>query len=195
MMKFSLSEGEGERTFLAAGAHYSVTYENYNYQITGTWGPPSEDGKIPVEFKITYYFNEWLNADLKGVFDPEESSLRGTTTSMGTEPGEFVFKRDSDLVRFYSAPSVTDVRKRWEFVKMLILDRVRRQAWSSKQILKAVKDRKRFIELSIKGYYGRFMTRDENLEFSDLLFGLREEDVRFFASIINIRLSKMVKFT
>ena len=195
MMKFSLSEGEGERTFLAAGAHYSVTYENYNYQITGTWGPPSKDGKIPVEFKITYYFNEWLNADLKGVFDPEESSLRGTTTSMGTEPGEFVFKRDSDLVRFYSAPSVTDVRKRWEFVKMLILDRVRRQAWSSKQILKAVKDRKRFIELSIKGYYGRFMTRDENREFSDLLFGLREEDVRFFASIINIRLSKMVKFT
>ena len=111
---------------------------------------------------------------------------------MGTEPGEFVFKRDSDLVRFYSAPSVTDVRKRWEFVKMLILDRVRRRAWSSKQILKAVKDRKRFIELSIKGYY---MTRDENREFSDLLFGLREEDVRFFVSIIDIRLSKMVKFT
>ena len=113
-MKFSLSKGERECTFLAAGAHYTLG-QYKDYQITGTWGPSSEDGKIPVEFKISYYFKDWLDVDLKGVFDPVESSLRGTTTSMGTE-GEFVFKRDSDLVRFCSAPSVTDVRKRWEFV-------------------------------------------------------------------------------
>ena len=192
MMKFSLSEGEGERTFVAAGAHYKITYENY--QITGTWGPSSEDGKIPVELKISYYFKDWLDVDLKGVFDPVESSLRGTTTSMGTE-GEFVFKRDSDLVRFCSAPSVTDARKRWEFVKILTLDRVRRQAWSSKQILKGIKDRRRFIELTLKDYYGRFMTWDEMLESAALSFGLREEDVRVCASIINIRLSKTVQFS
>ena len=191
MMRFSLSKGEGERTFLATGAHYKTDYEDY--QITGTWGPLSEDGKIPVEFKIAYSTSAWFNIDLKGAFDPEENSLRGTAASEEF-PEEFVFKRDPDLVRFHPAPSGVNARKRWEFVKTLILDRVRRQAWSFKQILKKLKDRKRFIELTLTRHNWTSMTRDEEQEHGVLTFGLREEDVRFYASIINVRLSKTVQF-
>ena len=190
MMKFTLSKGEGERTFLAAGAHYRYTsYESY--QITGTWGPPSEDGRIPVELKITYRRAGWLNRDVKGVFDPEENSLRGTTSEKSW--GGLVFKRDPDFVRFCPGPHATDACHRWRFVKTVILDRVRRQAWSSKQILKRLKDRKRLIELALKKQEGS-VTRDEIKESQNLTFGLREEDVRFYTSIIIVRLSKTIRF-
>ena len=191
MMKFNLSKGEGERIFLAAGAHYRKLWYA-SYQITGTWGPTSEDGKIPVELKLTYCGKGWLNFDLKGVFDPEENSLRGTTTCTET-PLEFVFKRDPDLIRFCPGPCATDARGRWGFVKTLILDRVRRQAWSSKQIFKKLKDRNRFIALTLKSLEGP-LTLDEFLEYNALTFGLCEEDVRFYASIIDVRLSKTTRF-
>jgi hypothetical protein len=193
MMKFSLSKGEGERTFLATGAHYVSGTDYGDYQITGAWGPPSEDGKIPVDFKITYIIKDWSGVDLKGVFDPEENSLRPIATS-GEFPGEFVFKRDSDFVRFHPAPSIINARKRWEFSKTLVLDRVRRQAWSSKQILKKLKDGKRFIKLTLMRNSRTSMTRDEMQEHDALTFGLREEDVRFYNSIINVHLSKTIQF-
>ena len=186
MMKFTLSKGEEERTFLAAGAHYRFCWYE-NYCITGTWGPPSENGKIPVELKITYRNQGWFNIDVKGVFDPEENTLRGTTTSEEFQ-NELVFKRDPDLVRLCPGPRrTTDARDRWGFVKTVILDRVRRQAWSSKQILEKLKDRNRFIEMTLKPLEG-LVTMDE------LNFGLREEDVRFYASIMNVRLSKTIRF-
>ena len=191
MMKFTLSKGEGEHTFLAAGAHYRYTsYENY--QITGTWGPPSEDGKIPVELKITYRRAGWPNMDVKGVFDPEENSLRVATSD--EFPDELLFKRDPDLVRF--CPGLrrdTETRDRWGFAKTVILDRVRRQAWSSNQILTRLKDRNLFIDLALKQLEG-LLTRDEIEEFRALIIGLREEDVRFYTSIMNVRLSKTVRF-
>ena len=194
MMRFSLSKGEGERAFLATGAHYRTDdLDSQDYQITGTWGPLSEDGKIPVELKITYSPRVWFDIDLKGTFDPEDNSLRGIAASEEF-PEEFVFKQDPDLVRFHPAPSGVNARKRWEFVKTLILDRVRRQAWSSKQILKKLKDRKRFIELALMRHNWTPMTRDEKQEHGALTFGLREEDVRFYVSIINVRLSKTMQF-
>ena len=190
MMKFTLSKGEGERTFFAAGAHYRFfSYENY--QITGTWGPQSEDGKIPVELKITYRCKGWHNMDLKGAFDSEENALRAATSE--EIPDELVFKRDPDLVRFCPDPRAIDARERWGFVKTVILDRVRRQAWSSKQILKRLKDRNRFIEVILKSIEGS-VTRDEILEFKALIFGLREEEVRFYTSVLNVRLSKTIRF-
>ena len=189
-MKFTLSKGEGERTFFAAGAHYRYFWYG-SYQITGTWGPPSEDGKIPVELKITYCGRGWLNRDVKGVFDPEENSLRGMTS--GNFPNELLFKRDPDLVRFCPGHRVADARKRWGFVKTVILDRVRRQAWSSKQILKRLKDRNRFIEVTLKALEGS-MAEDEMDESDVFSFGLREEDVRFYTSIMNVRLSKTIQF-
>ena len=191
MMKFTLSKGEGEHTFLAAGAHYRFSrYENY--QITGTWGPRSEDGKIPVELKITYRGAGWFNMDVKGVFDPEENSLRGTTS--GEIQVGLVFKRDPDFVRFCPGlHRATDARDRWGFVKTVILDRVRRQAWSSKQILKRLKDRNLFIDLALKRLEGS-VTQDEIKESRALNFGLREEDVRFYISIMNVRLSKTIRF-
>ena len=189
MMKFTLSKGGGERTFSAAGAHYRFLCTNY--QITGTWGPPSEDGKIPVELKITYGGRSWLNMDAKGVFDPEENSLRATTSE--ELPSQLVFKRDPDLVRFCPGRCATDARDRWGFVKAVILGRVRRQAWSSNQILKRFKDRNRFIELALKQLEG-LLTRDEIEESQALNFGLREEDVRFYTSIMNVRLSRTIRF-
>ena len=196
MMKFSLSKSEGGYTFLAAGAHYRYfSYESY--QITGTWGLPSEDGKIPVEIKITYCGKSWLDiVGLKGVFDPEESSLKGAAASNTIFPEEFVFKRNPDFVRLYPAPSAINALERWVFVKTSIMDRVRRQAWSSKRILKKLKDRKRFIELSVKLCDSTVMSRDEDEaeEYEALTFHLCVDDLQFCASIINVRLSKTIRF-
>ena len=192
MMKFTLSKGEGEHTFLAAGEHYRYFW-NESYQITGTWGPTSEDGRIPVELKITYCGKGWLSMDVKGAFDPEENSLRAATSE--EIPDELEFKRDPDFVRFCPGlRRATDARDRWGFVKTVILDRVRRQAWSSKQILKRLKDRNRFIELALR-QLELASTWDEIEECRALNFGLREEDVRFYTSIMNVRLSKTIRFS
>ena len=193
MIKFTLSEGEKEHAFVAAGAHYQgLRYKKWN--ITGNWSSPSEDGKIPVEFKITYSTN-WTSIEVKGVFDPEENSLRGTTVMPFYQmTGEFVFKRDPDFVRFYHAPSVVNARKRWVFALTSVRDRVRRQAWSSNQISQRIKDGRRFMELTLRLNYGRRATDDEHDEYIALLPGLYEADVEFYTSLINIDVSKKVLF-
>ena len=189
MIKFTFNKGEDGNTFVAAGTHYRRD-RHKDYKITGKWSPPSEDGKIPVELKIVY-ITTWADIELTGVFDPEENSLRGTMfIPFDGATGEFVFKRDPDFVRFYPAPSVINARKRWEFATTLVLDRIRRKAWSPVYILKRIKDGKRYMELSLRFDYGRSLNGDEVEEFLALFPVLYEADTRFYASLNCINLSK-----
>ena len=195
MIKLALTAGDGERTFVSAAAHHrGGRYKHC--KITGNWGSPSEDGKIPLEIKMTYGYGEIVDTELKGVFDPEENSLRGATTlpSQGLV-GEFVFKRHPDFVRFYPAPSIINARKRWKFATTSVLDHVRRQAWSPDYILKRIKDGKRYMELALRGYYGKSLTKDEKEEYHALLLNLYEADAQFYASLIRINLSKIPVFS
>ena len=187
MIRFTLNKGEDENTFVDAGAH-CLAGDYKDYKITGKWSPPSEDGRIPVELKITYPVAR-TSIELTGVFDPEENSLRGTTLSPAYGvAGEFVFKRDPDFIRFYPAPSAMNARKRWEFATTSVLDRIRRNAWSSARIFKQIKDGKRYMDLVRKQKYGRYPIRvDEMVGFRAALY---EADVRFYASLINVSLSR-----
>ena len=195
MIRFTFSRGEGENVFVAAGAHYpSNKYENYT--ITGNWGPPSEDGKIPVELKMAYKTADWADAKLEGVFDPDENSLRGIVVIVLDElTGEFVFKRDPDFVRFYPAPSVINARKRWEFATTSVLDGVRQNAWSTRRILKKIRDGKRYMYLALRGYYGKGWREEEAEEFVNLFPGLYEADAQLYASLINIEVVKTPIFS
>ena len=134
----------------------------------------------------------WPDVTMKGHFDPEENSIKGTMTmSDGTE-GEFLFKRDPDFVRLYPAPSTVDARERWKFATTVVLDRIRRQLWSPTYILKRIKDGKRYMELALRyEYYGKELDDDEEDEYHSLLSSLYEADARFYSSLINIKLSKI----
>lgn len=194
-MKFTFGKGEGRNVFVAAGSHFRGDTYMDSYELTGTWGSPLEDGKVPVEIKIIYSEADWCTTDLKGVFDPEENSLKGTVVIpfWGTT-GEFAFKRDAEFVRFYPAPSLVNARERWAFATKSVLDRVRRQAWSSKRIFKKIKDGKRFMELVLKQHYGRPQTREELDEYFASLPGIYEADVQFYASLIKVDLGKTTIF-
>ena len=183
MIKFTFNRGEEENTVVATGTHYRCAGHR-DYKITGKRSPPLEDGKIPVKLEIAYVTSgDNIEFELTGVFDPEENSLRGTTLiPFDEETGEFVFKRDPDFVRFYPAPSVINARKRWEFATTSVLDRIRRKACSLSYILKRIRDRKRYMELSFKFSNGRSLNEDESAEFHALFPVLYEADARFYAS-------------
>ena len=189
MIKFTSIKDEEGNTFTATGTHYQRG-QPYNYKITGKRNPPSEDGRILVELKLTYTTVE-DDLELNGVFDPEENSLRGTTVFLpDRSTGQFVFKRDPDLVRFYPPPSTINARKRWEFATRSVLDGIRRKVWSPAYILKRIKDRRRYMELCLRLYYGRYPNDDELAELSSLFSVLYEADVRFYASLIRINLNE-----
>ena len=195
MMKFTFEKGEGERTFIAAGMHsQGLTY--MEYKVSGHWSPEPREGKIPVEMKITYGPVFVSNTELKGVFDLEEDSLRGTAVwPFNGFTGEFVFKRDPDFVRFYPAPSVTDAQVRWKFVTTAVLDRIRQHGWSRERILGRIKDGKRFRELSFKDNCGGNFTGEE-FDCSNAIFSsLDEADIQFHSSLVNIGSSKTILFT
>jgi hypothetical protein len=189
MIKYTFSKGEEDNAFVATGTHYRCGMFK-NYEITGKWSPASEDGRVPVEMKIVY-ISRWSDIELTGVFDPEENSLRGSLVfSSDGSKGEFVFKRDPNLVRFYPAPSTINARKRWEFATTSVLDRIRREAWSPVYILKRIRDGKRYKELSLRFInYGRPLTGDELTEFFSFFPVLYEADARFYASLIRINLN------
>ena len=186
-MKFTFTKGEEENTFVAAGTHYRNG--NYRtYKITGKWSTSSEAGeRIPVELEIVYV-DKQRNLQLDGTFDPEEKSLRG---SIFKSPiAGFVFKRDPDFVRFYPAPALVNARSRWAFAITSVLDRIRQEAWSSARILKRIKDGKRFVDFVIRhNYYGRSLSSPGLVDLGALFTVLYEADVRFYASLINVKLS------
>ena len=194
MVKFTFTKGEGEDMFVAAGAQHQYGFYR-EYEITGTWDPQSEDGKTPVELKITYGALPWFNAKLKGVFDPEENSLRGTALLAFSElPGEFVFKRDPDLVRFYPAPSAITARGRWKFATTLVLDRIRREAWSSQRIFQRIRDRKLFMKWVLRSGGGA-PADGEQEEVDNLALRLYEADVQFCTSLRKFDLNKNMAVT
>ena len=202
MLKFALDRGEGEHTFVGAGSFYQIASCGYvDYKISGGWGPPSEDGKTPVMLNMTFgaSTSRWNNMDLRGVFDPEENSLRGIATfpdSRGEkDAAEVVFKRDPDFVRWYPAPATIDGRKRWRFATRSVLDRFRRQTWSPKRISKRIKDGKRYMELVLGQHHGKNLNGDELDEFLDLVPGIYEADATFYASLMNINLINTTIFT
>ena len=190
MFKLTLTEGDGDGMFVAIGEHYR-SGNHISYEVTGVWRPSLGDGKIPVELQIVYSDPDWGIIELQGVFDPEENSLKG----YGALTWEFVFKRDPDYVRFYPAPSVINARERWEFATTSVLDRIRRQAWSSKWILQKLQDGRRFIELTLKRVSGRVLNWDEVNELCTLSSGLYEADARLYASFVAIKLSKIPNFS
>ena len=189
MKKWTLNRGNEENSIIASGTHYDWGHYK-TYTIAGTSGP-LEGGKMPVNLKINYA-SMWFDITLAGYFDPEENSLRGTMTMSDGSSGEFVFKRDPDFVRLYPAPSTIDAGERWKFATTVVLDRIRRESWSPSYILKRIKDGKRYMELTIRDeYYGKELNDDEYDEYCDLLSSLYESDARFYASLINIKLSKI----
>ena len=189
MIKWTLNRGTEENSIAASGTNYHWGYHK-TYTLTGTTGP-AEAGKIRVDLKINYA-SMWLSINMTGYFDLVENSLRGTMTMSNGALGEFVFKRDPDFVRLYPAPSTIDARARWKFATKVILDRLQRQSWSPSYILKRIKDGKRYMQLAIRDeYYGKNLDSDETDEYKDLLSSLYESDARFYASLINIELSKV----
>lgn len=192
MVGFTLTKGEGERTCVATGVHHREAYYS-EYEITGNWSPPSEDTKTPIELKITYKTAPWSDVELKGVFDPEENSLRGSAVMMWHGTLEFVFKRDQDLIRFYPAPSATNARARWGFATTLVLDRVRREAWSSQRIFQRIRDRKLFTKIARRPH-GRPWANDEWKEAADLKRRLYEADVQFSNSVMKVEPNTAVDF-
>ena len=193
-MRFNFGKGETETTLVATGMHCrSGRYREYN--ITGRWNFPSEDGKIPVKLKITYGTSYDFDTEMEGAFDPEESTLRGTFAlkSFGST-GEFVFKRHPDLVRFYSAPSTMTARKRWGFATASVLDRIRQEAWSPTRILERMKDGKRFMELILRQYYGNLPSGQDRMELRALFSELYEADIRFYGSLVIIQLDDTLVF-
>ena len=191
MIKFTLNRGEEENAVTATGTHYRCA-EHRDYKITGKRRSPLEDGRIPMKLKVAYItLGDNRELELTGVFDPEENSLRGTTLDpFDRDMGEFVFKRDPDLVRFYPAPSVINARKRWEFATTLVLDRIRRKTWPLAYILERVRDGNRYMEFSLRLHYGKVPNEDEWAEFCALLSVLYEADARFYASLIRAKLSE-----
>ena len=165
MITLTLTRGEGENTLAASGTHHRAGYHK-TFTVTGKFGAPEEDGRIPVDLKFVYVAI-WIDAHLTGKFDPEVKSLRGTLKyGSGGTTGEFVFKRNPDFVRFYPSPSALTARNRWEFATMAVLDKIRRDSWSPTYILQKIKDGKRYMELSIRDdYYGRKLNPDEENEF------------------------------
>ena len=189
MIKWTLNRGSGENSITASGTHYHSGFHK-TYTITGTTGP-LEGGKMRVDLKVNYE-SMWLGIRLTGYFDSEENSLKGTITMSDGGPGEFVFKRDPDFVRLYPAPSVIDAEERWKFATTVILDRIRQESWSPSHILKRIKNGKRYMELAIRDdYYGQVLDDDEFDEYNELLSSLYESDARFYASLINIKLSNV----
>ena len=188
MRDLTLNRGSGENSIVASGTHYQSGYHKV-YTLTGTTGPP-EDGKVPMDLKIGYSTG-WQEITTTGHFDPEENSLRGTVTWEDGSLGEFVFKRDSESVRFYPAPYTINARARWKFATTVILDRIRQQSWSRSYVLKRIRDGKRYIELALRDeYYGKRLDDDEKGEYCDLLSSLDEADARFYASRIRIKLTE-----
>lgn len=189
MIKWTLERGTEENSIVASGTSYEWGYRK-DYTITGTTGP-LEDGKMQIDLEIDYS-SGWSSISMTGHFDVGENSLRGTMTMSDGTSGEFVFKRDPDLIRFYPAPSSIDAEERWKFATSVILDRIRRQSWSSSYVRKRIQDGKRYMELAIRdSYYGRDLDDDETEEYGDLLSSLYESDARFYASLINIKLSEV----
>ena len=189
MIKWVLNRGNEENSIVASGTNYRWGHRRI-YSLTGMAGPV-EGGKMRVDLKVNYAAM-WLSVDMTGYFDLEESSLRGTTKLSNGTPGEFVFKRDPDFVRLYPAPSTIDSRARWKFATAVVLDRIRQQSWSPSYILKRIKDGKRYMKLAIRDkYYGRDLDDNEKDEYCSLLSSLYESDARFYASLINIELSKV----
>ena len=189
MIKWTLHRGSEVDSIVASGTHYHSGFHK-TYTLTGTTGA-LEGGKMRVDLKIVYTVM-WMGVSMTGYFDPEENSLKGTTAMADGTSGEFVFKRDPDLVRLYPAPSTIDACARWNFATTVILDRIRRQSWSPSYILKRIKDGKRYMHLSRREcYYGKRLGDDELKEYNDLLSSLYEADARFYASLINIELSKV----
>jgi len=190
MIKWTLNRGTGENLLAASGRRYYSGLHT-TFTITGTTGPLEGD-KVGVNLKMTYA-STWLDISMKGHFDPEENSLRGTMTISDGTSGEFVFKRNPEFVRLYPAPSTVDAKARWKFATTVILDRIRRDSWSPSYILKRIKDGKRYMQLAIRDeYYGKELDDDESDEYSNLLSSFYEIDARFYASLIRIKLSKVI---
>ena len=189
MIKWTLDRGSEENSIVASGTHYYSGFHK-TYILTGINGP-FEDGKMPVDLKIKYE-SMWYDITLTGHFYLEENSLRGTTKMSDGTPGEFVFKRDPDFVRFYPAPSTINAGERWKFATRAVLDHIRRKSWSPSYVLKRIKGGKRYMELAIRDeYYGRELNDDEADEYYGLMSSLYESDARFYASLINIKLSNV----
>ena len=188
MRSWTLNRGSEENSIVASGTYHQSGYYKL-YTLTGTTGP-LEGGKTPVDLKITY-IGRYQYATMAGHFDPEENSLRGTVTWQGGSVGEFVFKRDPDFVRFYPAPSAIDARARWKFATGVILDRIRRESWSTSHILKRIKDGKRYAELAAKDkHLKKTFDGGELEEYHNLLSSIDEADARFYAPRINFNIKQ-----
>ena len=189
MIKLTLNRGSEEDSITASGTHYRSGYHK-TYTLVATTGI-LEGGQIQVNMTVDYV-TTWGGLAMVGYFDPEENSIKGILTFSDNTPGEFVFKRSPAFVRFYPAPSIIDARARWKFATKVILDGIQRRSWSPSYILKRIKDGKRYMDLSIRyEYYGKKLDGDESDEYHGLVASLYDTDARFYASLINIKLSKI----
>ena len=185
MITLTLTRGEDESSLAASGTCYDGGHHK-TFTIAGNFGIPEEDGKVPLE--LSFVCVGTFCGMFTGKFDPEEKSLRGSSTP-GQGSDVIVFKRSPYFVRFYPSPPTITARRRWEFAMATVLDKIRRDSWSPAYILRRIKDGKRYMELSIrKRYYGRKLNAGEREEYSKLLSALFPGDPRFYASLIRTKL-------
>lgn len=175
MIKFTFGEGEDERTFVATG---DGRYKDC--KISGKWHTPREESVIQVTLNITHITTDKWDTELRGVFDREYGTLKGTMAMPFLRiEGEFVFKRNPESVRFCPSPSTADGPKRLKFAGTSVLELGHKNLpWSPKQITDHVRGRFRLLELTFWEHYRRSLTDAEMEELSDLYSHLDEEDIR-----------------
>jgi len=189
MITLTLIPGDGENSLAASGTHYRGG-DHKAFTVTGKFGTPEEDGRIPVDLKFVYVII-WPDVELKGKFDPGEKSLRGSM-EFRRATGDFVFKRSPDFIRFYPSPSTMTTRKRWEFAITAVLDRIRRDSLSPTYLVQRIKDGRKYMDMAIRArYYGKDLSADEEEEFRRLFSTLLAGDGRYYASLIAVKLASV----
>lgn len=157
--------------------------------------PPEVNGIVTMKFRLK--FSSLLpEMNFDGKLDVEEGTIRGTWTSFDLN-GDFIFKREVDLIRYCRPPVLfrgdpagsCPGRIRWEYAKTLVLYTVRRKLWSKQFILDRLRAKNRYIDLSIRlCHFGKTLTLPERSEIQNLFESLDPADVRLYTSLIKLRI-------
>ena len=133
MMRWTFNRSSEENTIVASGTNNLPGYQS-TYALIGKT-EALERGRVRMDLKMSYT-DVRSEISMRGCFDLEENSFKGTGVMPNGVLGELAFKRDPDFARLYPAPSTIDAKARWRFATAVILDRVRRRPWSPSYISK-----------------------------------------------------------
>lgn len=190
---FIIKRNSVENSIDATGAMHIGGYRAA-FDLDG-YSPPEVNGIVTMNFRLK--FSSLLpEMNFDGKLDVEERTIRGTWTSSDLN-GDFVFKREVDLIRYYRPPALfhgdpsgyRPGRIRWEYAKTWVQYTVRRKLWSKQFFLDRLEAKNRYIDLSIRVYhFGKALTLPEQVEMQTLHRFLDPADVRLYTSLINARI-------